>query len=70
MNKYELIGSGEIIVGKNVNIGQDVKFIAPEGAKVTIGDYATLGDGVKIIIEAGSVCIYSYNYPNNYKNLF
>lgn len=57
MHNYEIHGAGNVEIGKNSIIGSNVKFIFKNNRTITIGDYVTIGDGVKIIIDDGDVTI-------------
>ncbi len=57
MNNYELVGPGELVVGKETSIGKGTKFIFRGPGTVTLGDYVAIGDNVKVIVESGSVSI-------------
>lgn len=57
MADYQVVGQGEVVVGRNTRIGSGVKFIFHGVGKVTLGDYVTLGDDVKVIVESGEVAI-------------
>jgi acetyltransferase-like isoleucine patch superfamily enzyme len=52
-----VIGEGEVIVGSNCSIGQGATVIFKKKSKLTLADYVTVGDGVKIVIEDGFVVI-------------
>ncbi|MEQ3659066.1 MAG: hypothetical protein ABNH21_08925 [Glaciecola sp.] len=57
MSNYVLQGAGELVLGQEVSIGKNVTFIIPEGSTLTIGDYVTIGDSVRIVISGGNVDI-------------
>lgn len=57
MQNYQTHGIGIVNIGKNCSIGNNVKFIFKTNRTLTLGDYVTLGDGVKVIIEDGDVSI-------------
>lgn len=52
---FEIIGEGEVIVGRNSRVASSVKFIFHKPGKITIGDYCTIGNDVKFIIDGGPV---------------
>jgi acetyltransferase-like isoleucine patch superfamily enzyme len=54
---FDVIGKGEIIIGRNCHIGKGVSVVFKKPTKLTLADYVTLGDGVKIIIDDGCVTI-------------
>ena len=51
------IGEGTVIVGNRCKISPDVQIIFQRPSTVTIGDYCTLGAGVKIVCDGGDVRI-------------
>lgn len=51
------VGSGNLQVGRNVNIGNNVKFIFKREASVYLGDNVSISDNVKFVIEDGIVTI-------------
>lgn len=57
MNNISTVGDGEVVVGHRSKIAKDVQIIFQQPAKVTIGDYCTLGSGVKIVCDGGDVFI-------------
>ncbi|MGS0827517.1 acyltransferase [Shewanella sp. 0m-8] len=57
MNNFEVVGEGIVEIGRDVSIGKDVKFIIPEGSRVVIQDYVTIGDSVKFVLEGGDVIV-------------
>lgn len=57
MGSYQTIGKGEVICGGTTTFGEGVKFIFKKPGMISIGDYVTIGDGVKIVLEGGKVAI-------------
>ncbi|QBC43127.1 acyltransferase [Iodobacter fluviatilis] len=53
----KVVGKGRVEIGKNCNIGEDAVVIFKNESLLSIGDYVTIGNGVKIIIENGNVTI-------------
>jgi acetyltransferase-like isoleucine patch superfamily enzyme len=57
MSEYQVIGSGDVVVGKFTVFGAGVKFIFKKPGVISFGDYVTVGDGVKVVIDGGNVFI-------------
>jgi acetyltransferase-like isoleucine patch superfamily enzyme len=57
MREIEIIGPGTIEVGRVSNIGESVRAIFSRPARIVIGDYVTIGDGTKFIVDGGSITI-------------
>lgn len=53
----DVLGEGEVIVGSRTSIQPNVQIIFHRPATVRIGDYCTLGQGVKIICDGGGVSL-------------
>ena len=51
------IGAGDLQIGRNVNIGNNVKFIFKREATVYLGDNVSISDNVKFVVEGGVVAI-------------
>src|SRR4051812_7875685 len=49
------IGNGTVNLGLNCSVGENVSVIFKKDTIFSVGDYVTIGDGVKIIIEDGDV---------------
>lgn len=54
---FEVVGEGEVVVGHGVSIAPGAKIVFHRPAKVTIGDYCSIGAGVKFIVAGGQVSI-------------
>ncbi|MGX0622414.1 acetyltransferase-like isoleucine patch superfamily enzyme [Cupriavidus metallidurans] len=50
-------GDGVVKVGSSCSIGHNVQIIFAKPGTVELGDYVTLGDGVKMIVDGGNVTI-------------
>lgn len=57
MTKLNIVGPGEVVVGKRTRIAPDVQFIFHEYSKIEIGDYCIIGSGVKFVCNGGNVSI-------------
>lgn len=55
--KFRQSGAGTIEVGQACAIGENVQVVFARPATLRLGDYVTLGDGVKMIIDGGDVTI-------------
>lgn len=53
----EVIGQGTVRVGQRASIGAGVQVIFHRPGSVTIGDYCTLGPGVKFICDGGNITL-------------
>lgn len=53
----EVIGTGEVRLGQRVSISPGAQIVFHRPAIVTIGDYCSLGPGVKIICDGGDVTL-------------
>ena len=51
----EIVGPGEVLVGERTSVADGVQFIFHRPAKLVIGDYCTIGPGVKFVIDGGDV---------------
>jgi acetyltransferase-like isoleucine patch superfamily enzyme len=47
----DVTGAGDLRIGQNSRIGEGVRVIFNRPATVTIGDYCTLGDGTKLVVN-------------------
>lgn len=56
-SKIESIGEGSVKVGQRASIGAGVQIIFHRPGTVTIGDYCTLGPGVKFICDGGNIAL-------------
>lgn len=54
---FEVTGEGEVQVGQRTRIGRGAQIIFQSPAKVVLGDYCIIGDGVKIVVSGGDVKI-------------
>lgn len=55
--EFKKSGVGTIEVGQACSIGENVQVVFARPATLRLGDYVTLGDGVKMIIDGGDVSI-------------
>ena len=55
--EFKTSGAGTIEMGRGCSIGENVQIVFARPATVTLGDYVTLGDGVKLIVDGGGVTI-------------
>ena len=53
--EFKKSGVGTVEMGQGCSIGENVQIIFAKPATVKLGDYVTLGDGVKVIVDGGSV---------------
>lgn len=53
----EIIGEGEVDIGRNTVIGMGAKVVFHRPAILRIGDYCSIGSGVKFIIAGGRIDI-------------
>lgn len=53
----EIIGEGEVVVGRNTTVGAGAKVVFHHPATLTIGDYCSIGGGGKFIVSGGPVTI-------------
>ncbi|MGL3820772.1 hypothetical protein [Sphingopyxis sp. R3-92] len=56
-SNIEIIGDGEVVIGKSTSIAAGVKIVFHKPARVEIGDYCSIGPGVKFIVSGGRVSI-------------
>lgn len=54
---FDIVGAGEVTLGKRVSVGTGARIIFSGRGSVTIGDYCQFGDGVKIVVSGGEVHI-------------
>jgi len=58
MNEISVSGGGAVHIGKHCSIGRNVRVIfSSPSSQVSLGDYVTLGDNVKLIVAAADVAI-------------
>lgn len=55
MAEIKKTGSGTIEIGHGCSIGENVQIIFARPASVTLGDYVTLGDNVKMVVDGGKI---------------
>lgn len=55
--KYVTIGQGIVEINSTSKIGANVQFVFNKPSRLKIGDYCTIGSGVKIILSGGDVSI-------------
>lgn len=53
--EFKKSGVGTVEMGQGCSIGENVQIIFAKPATVKLGDYVTLGDGVKVIVDGGHV---------------
>lgn len=56
-SNIEIIGDGEVVIGKSTSIAPGAKIIFHKPARVEIGDYCSIGPGVKFVVSGGAVRI-------------
>lgn len=49
------IGEGEVIVGRSSKVADDVEIIFAKPGRLTIGDYCSIGPGVRFICAGGDI---------------
>jgi acetyltransferase-like isoleucine patch superfamily enzyme len=54
---FKVTGEGEVEIGQRTRIGLGAQIIFQVPAKVVLGDYCVVGDGVKIVVSGGNVTI-------------
>lgn len=57
MNEFDIFGDGSVQIGRETSIASGAKVVFSKPGKVTIGDYCTIGTGVKFICSGGDVHI-------------
>lgn len=65
MDNYDVHGGGELIIGREVNIGNQVRFVIPKGSRLILGDYVSIGDSVSFVIDSGVVNIGDWTTLHN-----
>lgn len=53
----QVVGTGELALGQRVSIGPDVQIVFHKPGRVTIGDYCSIGQGVKFVCDGGDVTL-------------
>jgi acetyltransferase-like isoleucine patch superfamily enzyme len=53
----EIVGDGSFEIGARTKIGAGVQVIFHRPANVRIGDYCTIGDGVKFVVNGGDIAL-------------
>lgn len=57
MGEVSKVGDGAIAVGRECSIGAGVRAIFAGRGSITFGDYVTIGENVKFIVESGDVVV-------------
>lgn len=57
MQNLNVVGSGEVVIGKRTRIAPDVQFIFHAPSKIVIGDNCVIGGNVKFVCSGGYVAI-------------
>lgn len=57
MNEIRTSGLGNLTVGRQCSIGRNVTVIFHRPAEVILGDYVSLGDDVKLVVDGGNVSL-------------
>lgn len=57
MSELNIIGPGQVTVGKRCKIASDVQFIFHSPGNVRIDDYCTIGSGVKFVCDGGDITL-------------
>lgn len=72
MNNIDIVNAdnGNVTLGESCSIGRDIQIIFIGKGSVTIADYVTLGDNVKMIIEGGHVSIGDWSTLHNDTKVF
>lgn len=60
-----VIGDGDVRVGENCQIGSRVNIFFRKKGTFSLGDYVTLGDDVKVVIDGGEVSISDWTTIHN-----
>jgi acetyltransferase-like isoleucine patch superfamily enzyme len=65
MNDITIIGPGTVRLGRNVSIQPGVRAIFSEPATIELGDYVTIGENTKFIVESSDVAIGDWSTIHN-----
>lgn len=65
MADIEIIGAGTVELGRASNIGAGVRAIFSKPARIVIGDYVTIGEGTKFIVDGGGIAIGDWSTLHN-----
>lgn len=65
MAELTIIGPGSVTLGRGVAVHPGVKAIFSEPANIFLGDYVSIGEGTKFIIESGDVTIDDWSTLHN-----
>lgn len=57
MSHFQIIGDGEAYVGQFTQIGEGAQIVFTKPGRVDIGDYCTIGPGVKMVCSGGNVAL-------------
>lgn len=57
MSEFQVVGQGQVVIGQSTMIGEGAQVVFVRPGKVTIGDYCTVGPGVKFVCSGGDVVI-------------
>ena len=57
MSNLNVIGDGKIYLGQSCSVSPSAQFIFNKNSTITVGDYCTIGPGVKIVCSGGDVVI-------------
>ncbi|MCW6537276.1 acyltransferase [Sphingomonas lycopersici] len=70
MADIDVIGPGSVTIGKGSSIGTNVRAIFSAPTRIILGDYVSIGDNTKFIIENGDVTIDDWSTLHNDCSLF
>jgi len=57
MSEYRQVGDGRVRIGKFTRVDESAQFVFLKPGSVTIGDYCTIGPGVKLLCSGGDITI-------------
>ena len=57
MSEFQIVGQGRLEMGQFTNVGAGAQIIFSKPGRVVIGDYCSLGPGVKLVCSGGDVFI-------------
>lgn len=57
MSEIEIVGDGHVEVGREVSVGRSVQVQFARPGRLILGDYVTIGDDVRFVIDGGDVTI-------------
>lgn len=57
MSKFQIVGNGSVTIGEFTRVDETAQIVFIKPGRVTLGDYCSIGPGVKLVCSGGDVSI-------------